>query len=205
VILHLGVVEIVEQEGGDLLDDNCVVPPVEGRGCLKRNLVFDGGRREEVAPDEYELEEDLLQLLSVGVDYLVFLESFKCAKRASRSVARLVVTKVTVFFCWLALLVLDSGGAFNEVDSVSVDDAVISASDSEVIGDEDDGPFGRGCHPGLSWASKRWSATTSLVSSLVLVSSPLVPSTSSLVPVSSSPLVPISSSSPLVPVSSSSS
>lgn len=76
MILHLGVVEIIEEEGGAFFDHNCVVPPVEGRGGLERNLVLDGGRREEVASDEYELEEDLLQLLSVGVDYLVFLESF---------------------------------------------------------------------------------------------------------------------------------
>jgi len=54
--------------------------------------------------------------------------------------------------------------AFDEVDPVSVDDAVISAADSEVVGDEDDGPFGRGCHPGLSWASKRRSPMLLLLS-----------------------------------------
>jgi hypothetical protein len=44
--------------------------------------------------------------------------------------------------------------AFNEVHPVSVDNSVILASDSEVVGDEFDWPFERGCHPGLSWAAE---------------------------------------------------
>jgi hypothetical protein len=46
---------------------------------------------------------------------------------------------------------------------------VISASNSEVIGDEDNRPFGRGCHPGLFWASKRCSSSTSPVSSALIL------------------------------------
>ena len=44
--------------------------------------------------------------------------------------------------------------AVDEVDSVSVDDAVILAPDSEVVGDEFDRSFERGCHPGLPWAGE---------------------------------------------------
>jgi len=44
--------------------------------------------------------------------------------------------------------------AFNEVHPVSVDNSVILASDSEVVGDEFDWPFERGCHPGLPWAAE---------------------------------------------------
>jgi len=44
VVLHLGVVEIIEQEGGALFDHNGVVAPVEGRSRLKSNLLLDLGR-----------------------------------------------------------------------------------------------------------------------------------------------------------------
>jgi hypothetical protein len=44
--------------------------------------------------------------------------------------------------------------AFNEVDPVSVDNSVILTPDSEVVGDEFDWPFERGCHPGLPWAAE---------------------------------------------------
>jgi hypothetical protein len=60
MIFHLGVVKIVEQESGAFLDHNGIVPSVERRGGLKRNLMLDGGGREEVASHEYELEENLL-------------------------------------------------------------------------------------------------------------------------------------------------
>jgi hypothetical protein len=39
--------------------------------------MLDCGRGEEVASNEDELKEDLLELLAVGVDDLVFLECFK--------------------------------------------------------------------------------------------------------------------------------
>jgi hypothetical protein len=55
VVLHLGVIQIVEQERGAFFYDNGVVSPIEWRQRLKRDLVLDGGRREEIASDEYEL------------------------------------------------------------------------------------------------------------------------------------------------------
>ena len=76
MVLHLRVVEIIEQESGALFDHDGVVSPVKGLRGLKSNLMFDVRRREKVAAHEDELEKDLLQLLCVGVDYLVFLESF---------------------------------------------------------------------------------------------------------------------------------
>ena len=39
--------------------------------------MLDGGGGEEVTSHEDVLEEDLLQLLVVGVDYLVLLEGFE--------------------------------------------------------------------------------------------------------------------------------
>jgi len=42
--------------------------------------VLNGGRRKEIASDKDELEEDLLQLLGMSVDNLIFLESFKRAE-----------------------------------------------------------------------------------------------------------------------------
>ena len=66
--------------------------------------------------------------------------------------------------------------AFNEVHPVSVDNSVILASDSEVVGDEFDRPFERGCHPGLPWAGEHGPIlflplVLVLVRSLVVVSS----------------------------------
>lgn len=55
MILHLGVIEVVEQESGAFLNHNGIVSTIEWGGSLERNLVLDGGRREEVASDEYEL------------------------------------------------------------------------------------------------------------------------------------------------------
>lgn len=55
MVLHFGVVEVIEQKRGTFFNHNGVVSPVEWGGRLKRNLVLDGGRREEVASDEYEL------------------------------------------------------------------------------------------------------------------------------------------------------
>jgi len=68
-------------------------------------------------------------------------------------VTRLVIADVSCG-SWLLLLDVLRGMAFDKVNSVGVDDAVVTATDSEVVGDQDDGSFGRGCHPGLSRASR---------------------------------------------------
>ena len=60
--------------------------------------------------------------------------------------------------------------AFDEVDPVGVDNAMVSASDSKVVGDKDDRPFGWCCHTGLSWTSKLLSSSTSFIASTVVVS-----------------------------------
>ena len=67
--------------------------------------------------------------------------------------ASLVVTQVTGH-SWRVLRLDHRCMAFNEVDPVSVDNSVILAADSEVVGDEFDWPFERGCHPGLPWAAE---------------------------------------------------
>lgn len=59
--------------------------------------------------------------------------------------------------------------AFNEVHPVSVDNSVILASDSEVVGDEFDWPFERGCHPGLPWAAEHGPSSSTLSSSRVIL------------------------------------
>ena len=69
--------------------------------------------------------------------------------------------------------------AFDEVDPVGVDNAVVSASDSKVVGDKDDRPFGWCCHTGLSWTPKLLSSSTSsIASTLVASTSTLVASAS---------------------------
>ena len=137
-------------------------------------MILDSGCREEVASYEYELKEDRLELRCVGVDDFIFLESFESTKRASGDLAPLIITDaigVSKLFIW-------SATSFDEVDPVGVDDAVVAATDSEVVGDEDDRPFGWGCHPGLSWASE-WRSSTTFVSAttttvVVLVSALIV-------------------------------
>ena len=95
----------------------------------------------------------MLQLVCVSIYYLVFLESFQGAKRTSGNVARLIVTQVTGH-AWRVLRLAYRCTAFDEVDSVCVNDSVIAAPDSEIVGDEFNRPFERGCHPGLPWAAE---------------------------------------------------
>ena len=59
--------------------------------------------------------------------------------------------------------------AFNEVHPVSVDNSVILASDSEVVGDEFDWPFERGCHPGLPWAAEHGPSSSTFSPSRVIL------------------------------------
>jgi hypothetical protein len=53
---------------------------------------------------------------------------------------------------------------FDEVDPVGVDDTVVSATDSEVVCDQNDRPFGWGCYPGLFRASESSSSLSTAVS-----------------------------------------
>ena len=64
----------------------------------------------------------------------------------------LIIADVTCGY-WL-LLAFTACQAFDKVNSVGVDDAVVAATDSEVVCDQDDRSFGRGGDPGLSWASR---------------------------------------------------
>jgi hypothetical protein len=66
--------------------------------------------------------------------------------------------------------------ALDEVNPVGVDDTVVSASDSEVVGYQNDRSFGWCCHTGLFWAATELWSSTSLIStaSEVLSISPLV-------------------------------
>jgi len=76
VVFHFGVVEVVEQEGRAFLDFDGVVPSVKGGSRLQRDLTVKLRRREQVAADENELQENLFELVCMSVDDLVFLESF---------------------------------------------------------------------------------------------------------------------------------
>lgn len=83
----------------------------------------------------------------MGINDFVFLEGFKCAKRSSRDVAGAVI--IAYVSCGsLIILVFDHcSRSFDEVYSVSVNDAVVLAAYSEVVGDEFNRAFERGCHP----------------------------------------------------------
>lgn len=80
----------------------------------------------------------------MSIDDLVFLESFELAQGAARDVAYLVFVGDPA----LRVLGLDHGSrlAVDEVDFVSVNDAVVLALNSEVVGDEFNGSLGRSCH-----------------------------------------------------------
>jgi len=74
----------------------------------------------------------------VRVYDFIFLEGFQVAEGASANVAGLVVGS-SAGRSGLALGGLDGGQvAFDEIDPVGVDDAVVSAFDFEVVGDEID-------------------------------------------------------------------
>lgn len=79
----------------------------------------------------------------MSVYYLVFLECFKLAEGATGMVADLIIIG------YLRVFLLDHGSclAINEVDFVSVNDAMVLTLYSEVVGDEFNRSFGRGCHP----------------------------------------------------------
>jgi len=83
VVLHLGVIQIVKQESGTLLDDDCVVASIKWSSRLNGDGHVESGCGEQVAAHEDELHEDLLQLQSVGVDDFIFLESFKFVEGGS--------------------------------------------------------------------------------------------------------------------------
>ena len=107
----------------------------------------------------------------MSVDDFVFLESFQGTKRASGDVASLVITDATATLFWVFFKVGFGNGreAFNKVYSVGVDDSVVAASNSKVVGDQDDRSFSWGCYPGLFRASERWSSTSSSISSTAVV------------------------------------
>lgn len=83
VVLHLRVVQAVQEEGRALLNDDSVVATVERLRRLQRQAVLDRAHGEQVASDEDKLEEDLSQLISVRVDDLVLLECLKLAHGGS--------------------------------------------------------------------------------------------------------------------------
>lgn len=59
--------------------------------------MLNSGSGEEVASYENELEEDLLELLGVGVDDFIFLEGFQVTEGISGSDGSLIVTQSVAF------------------------------------------------------------------------------------------------------------
>ena len=123
MILHFRVVEIVQKEGRYFVDDNSIIPTEERCGSLNGDSLLDLTRGEEIDTNKHELQENLLQLLSVGVDDLVFLECFQSTQRSTGNV-------VLGSLLWISLM------TFDKVNLVGVDDAVILAADSEIVGNE---------------------------------------------------------------------
>jgi hypothetical protein len=165
MVLHFGVVKIVEQESRYFFNHDCVVSAVKWRSCLQCDLMLDSRSRKEVASYEHELEEDLLELLGVGVDDLVLLESFKGTERAPRDITPLVFAQsFSSRSSWF--LFLSGGLTFDEVNPVGVDDTVVSAPNSEVVCDEDDRSFNWSGYPGLSWAVETSSPSTASTASV---------------------------------------
>ena len=77
VVLHLGVVELLELECRAYHNGNGVKPTVEGAGSLQRDPLVQFGRRVQVAAHEHELVKDGFELASVRVYDFVFLEGFQ--------------------------------------------------------------------------------------------------------------------------------
>ena len=69
------------------------------------------------------------------------------SKSAARDVADLVINRVAGDSLRVGGLNKSRGLIFNKVYSVCINDSMVLAFDSEVVGDEFDRSFGRGCHP----------------------------------------------------------
>lgn len=144
VVLHFGVVEVVQQEGRGLLDLDGEVAAIEGSGGLQSDDVVVVRGREEVAAHEHKLQENALELLGIGVDDLVLLESLQLAEGASGNIAAIA----TVVALRLVLLRRDSVDHVDEVHAVGVDDALVLRFNSEVVGDQLDGSLHWRCEVG---------------------------------------------------------
>jgi len=83
----------------------------------------------------------------MGINDFVFLEGFKCAKRSSRDVASLVIIAYISCDTLSILVFYHCSWSFDKVYSVGVNDAMVLAAYSEVVGDEFNRAFERGCHP----------------------------------------------------------
>ena len=83
----------------------------------------------------------------MGINNFVFLEGFKCAKRSSGDVASLIVIAYVSGDTLSILVIYHCSWAFDEVHPICVNDAVVLAAYSEVVGDEFNWAFERGCHP----------------------------------------------------------
>lgn len=71
----------------------------------------------------------------MSINNLVFLEGFKLTHGATRNI-RLLIRRVGTKTSWFALWVINSSSmTFNELHTVSVDDAMILAANSKVVGD----------------------------------------------------------------------
>ena len=89
----------------------------------------------------------------MSIDYLVFLESFQISKWSFGDVSTLILVLI---ISWCILFFDFYFLSFNKVNLVSVNDSTVLTFDSKVVGDKFDRSFGRGCHPGPSWATELW-------------------------------------------------
>ena len=175
MVLHLGIVQLVEQECGALFDNDGVIPPVERLGGLKRQAVLDLAHGEQVASDEDELQEDLAELVVVRVDDLIFLEGLELAHGGARDVTLLVVTGVVPEARLTATFVVNGGSVpLDKFHAVGVDDAVVLGLDAEIVGYKFDWTLVRCGGSGLAGAAEPAPATTTATIALVLVPSAAV-------------------------------
>lgn len=175
MVLHLRVIELVKFEGRANHDRNRVVAPVERTRSLECDPLIQLGGRVQVAADEDELHEDLLQLLRVCVDDLVLLKGFQRSKRASRVIAPVIAQLACDSM--RVLLLAHGCMTLNEVDFIGVDNAAILTTDAKVVRDEHNRSLVLRCHPRLPWAAEHGPPSPTLPPArvvLVLVRSMIV-------------------------------
>lgn len=81
------------------------------------------------------MKENSTKLIVVSVDDLVFLECFKLAHGATRNI-RLFIGRMGTKSSWFALRVINcSSMTFNKFHTIGVDDAMILAANTKVVGD----------------------------------------------------------------------
>ena len=139
MVFHFNGAKVVQQEFGDLLDDNCVLPLVDwllsfnGDGLIKK-LCW-----KKVATDKDILIEDLLQL---SVERFHDFELLECLKVGLVTDSLVFLLSLTTFLdLWFRLEASCGATSFAalllyKINLVSIYDSFVFALDSEVISDQ---------------------------------------------------------------------